>query len=516
MTAESQNSKRIARNTLLLYLRMFLTMAVSFYTSRMVLQALGVTDYGVYNVVGGVTAMFGFINGSLGGASSRFITFALGKGDEYQLRRTFNCVVTIHYLIAIAVIILAETVGLWFVMSKLVIPVEREWAAFWTYQSTVAIAFVMLVSTPFNALIIAHERMGAFAYITIFEATAKLAIVAVLFISPYDRLIVYSMLIVVVQVAVRCIYTLYCRRHFAESRYHLCWDKAESKRIFAYAGWTVNGNLAVVGYTQGLNILLNLFFGPVVNAARGIAVQVQGVLTQFFYNFQMAVNPQIVKSYANGDLHYMHKLVLSSSRLSFYLMLLVSLPVLFQTEHVLHLWLGQVPDHTVSFVRVMIVVGMNYTLSNPTIMAIHATGNIRRFQIVEGTMLLSVVPVAYVLLKWANLSPEGVFLTYFLIEVLTQLARVWIVFPRIGLPIVRYFSNVLWPIARVLGFVWVLPLAIRHLFDFGNSFVEFLAVSVSAVLSSTVCIYVLGLLNSERAMVMGKIRSFIRRKKVDP
>ena len=510
MQTSQQNNKRIAKNTLMLYARMILVMGVTLYTSRIILRALGVSDYGVYNVVGGVVSMFGFINTSLGGASSRFVTYALGKGDKKELQKIFNCVVTIHYLIAIIVLVLAETIGLWFVTEKLVIPDGRETAAFWVYQSSVLAAFIMLASTPFNGLIIAHERMGAFAYISIFETFSKLLICFLLFIIPFDRLIVYSALIVLMQIIVRLMYTVYCNKHFEESHYKLFWDKEKSKKIFAYAGWTMNGELAIVGYTQGLNILLNLFFGPVVNASRGIAVQVQGAVMQFFKNFQVAVRPQIIKSYAQGDLSYMHKLVLSCSRYSFYLMLIVSLPVLFQTEYILKLWLGIVPDHCVSFMQIMMFVGMNYTFNTPTTMALHATGNIKRFQIIEGTMLLSVVPIAYLLLKYFQISAEAVFITYFFIEVVTQIVRVIIIYPMVKMPLSYYFTKVMWPIIKVCSVVWILPF-IANILMTQQCFVKLVVMCLACVLSTTTCVYVLGMNKSERQFVAEKSRLIINK-----
>ena len=497
--SNAENNKRIAKNTALLYVRMLFIMAVSLYTSRVILQALGVTDFGIYNVVGGVVAMFNFISVSLSGASSRFITFALGKGDEAELRRIFNCVVTIHYLIAAVIFVLAETVGLWFVMTQLVIPPERMTAAFWVYQSAVVSMTVMLASTPFNALIIAYERMSAFAYVSIFDAVARLGIVLLLFVMPFDKLITYALLVVVVQLLVRLAYTLYCRRHFVESHYRLAWDRERSREIFQFSGWTLSGNLAAVGYTQGLSVLQNLFFGPIVNAAQGIAAQVQAAVNVFFTSFQSAVKPQITKSWASGDLAYMHQLVLSSSRYSFYLMLLISLPIFFETEYILCLWLGQVPAHTVSFVRLMILVVMNYTLRGPTLMAIHATGDLKKFQLIESSILLTVVPITYVLLKFAHISPEEVFITYFCIEVLTQLVRVWIVYPRVGLARRKYLTKVLWPIGKVCVAAWVLPCLAEQVSPGG--FAGLCWVTVVCLLSVSVCMYVLGMGSHERQKV---------------
>lgn len=510
MDQTSVNNKRIAKNTIMLYIRMFLIMGVNLYTSRVILKVLGVSDFGIYNVVGGVVTMFGFINSSLSGASSRFITFALGRGNMNELQKEFSSILVIHYLIAAGILILAETVGLWFVLNKLVIPEERMFAAFLVYQSAVVSSIIMLISTPYNALIIAHEHMGAFAYISIFEAFSRLGIVYLLFVIAYDKLAVYAVLIVFVQIIIRIVYTIYCRKHFSESKGKLMLDKKRAREIFSYAGWVLNGNLAVVGYTQGLNILLNLFFGPTVNAARGIAIQIQGACNQFFTNFQTAVKPQITKSYAQNDLHYMHQLVMSSSRFSFYLMLLISLPVLFQTEYILHLWLGQVPDYTVNFVRIMLLVALNYTLSGPTIIAIHATGKIKKFQMIEGTLLLSVVPICYVSLKFAHISPNMVFVTYGIIEMITQIIRVCIVYPQISLPVKYYFTKILFPIAKVCSIVWLLPCLILLLHGkIQTEFGFFCLMTLVCILSVLISAWFLGTNRTEHMLVYMKLKKGI-------
>lgn len=502
-TAETTTrSRRLACNTMMLYVRMVLMMLVALLTGRLILQALGVTDYGVYNVVGGVVALFGFIEGSLGSASSRFITFALGRGDEADLKREFSCVVGIHYAMAGLVLLLAETVGLWFAWYKLVIPPDRTEAAFWVYQGAVVASVVMLASAPYNALIIAHERMRAFACISVFETLARLGVVGLLFVLPGDRLVWYALLTVVVQVAVRMVYAGYCRRTFAESRWRWTWDRERMRAIFAYAGWVLNGNLAVVGCTQGLNVLLNLFFGPLVNAAQGIAMQVLTAANQLFAGFQTAANPQITKSYAQGDLDYMHRLVLSVSRLSAYLMLVVALPLMWEAPYLLRLWLGQVPEHAVDFVRIFLLVGLNTTLVGPTVMAVHATGRIRRFQLVEGTLLLTVVPVGYVLLRVGHVSANQVLLVYLGIEVLTQLVRVWLVYPMIGLRVAQYYTKVMWPIVKVGVVVWMLPAmaypwAHAHLPELAACAV----VVATCVASTALWTYVLGLNRKERRYV---------------
>ena len=507
MVSTAENNKRIAKNTAMLCIRMLLIMAVTLYTSRVVLEVLGVEDFGIYNVVGGVVTMLGFINSSLSGATSRFITFELGRGKDGDLKKVFRCAVSVHYLLALVILFLGETVGLWFVLEKMVIPLERMNAALWVYQCSIVTIIVSIISAPYNALIIAHERMSAFAYISIAEAIAKLLIVFLLMQIHYDKLIVYALLLVAIQISIRFLYTIYCNRHFPESSAYYLWDKDLSRRIFVYAGWTMNGNLAVVGYTQGLNILLNLFFGPAVNAARGIAVQVQGAVQYFFVNFQMAVRPQIIKSYASGDLDYMHKLIIESSKYSFYLMLLVSMPILVNTEYILHLWLGIVPEHAVAFTRLMLFACMNYALSNPTLMAIHATGDLKRFQIIEGTLLLTVVPVAYLFLKLGNISAEYVFVIYLVIETITQFVRVWIVYPRVKLAKKRYLREILYPIFKVL-----MPLLfVGYWLSIGLPYtlMTFVISTCLCILSCLIFVYLLGMSSHERNYVLVKINGLV-------
>lgn len=511
MTATiNQNNKRIAKNSLLLYARMLLVMVVTLYTSRIVLRALGVEDYGIYNVVGGVVAMLGFLNGSLTAATSRFLTFELGRGEDGDLNRVFRCSVTVHYLLAALILLLAESVGLWFVLNKLVIPAERLDAALWAYQCSVFTIVVSIVSTPYNALIVAHERMEAFAYISVAEVLLKLGVAFAIIQPVGDKLVVYALLLALVQFLVRLLYTVYCSRHFPGIRSRLLWDKEISGRIFSFAGWTMNGNLAVMGYTQGLNILLNLFFGPAVNAARGIAVQVQGAVSQFFNNFLMAVRPQIVKSYAQGDLEYMHKLVIGSSKYAFFLVLLLVVPLMVNTEYVLHLWLGQVPEHSVAFTRLMLLICMNYPLSQPTIIGIHATGRLKKFQLIEGSMLLTIVPVAYLFLKFTHILPEVVFIIYWVIEVITQFARIWIVYPAIRLRKCRYFTEILYPLFRVIVPLTLLVWCLREYLK-AESFSGLIGSCCVCLLLTMGMVLLLGLTKDERNFVWQRMLYFRER-----
>lgn len=494
-------NRRIAKNTLLLYVRMLFTMAISLYTSRVVLRVLGVTDYGVYNVVGGVITLLGFLTSSMSGASSRYITFSLGKGDLGEMRRTFGNILSIHFLLAGVVLLLGETVGLWFVLEKLRIPADRMDAALWVYQLSVLTAMLGVVSVPYNAAIIAHERMGAFAYIGIVDALLKLVIVYLLWVMPYDKLVIYALLLFGVQVFDRIVYGWYCVRHFEETRAGFLFDNRLFKEMFSYAAWTMNGHLAVVGATQGINILLNLFYGPVVNAARGIAVQVQGVAQSFCNSFQTALNPQLTKSYARGDLSRMHQLLTQSSKFSFFILWLIALPLMLEAPLVLRWWLGIVPEHTESFLRLILCSSMLSTLSNPLIVSVHATGDLKRFQLIEGTMLLTIVPIAYLLLKLFGIRPEYVFCVHIVVELCTQYARMRIVLPMIAMRVGHYVRSVVWPIVKVVLASPIVPLMVY--LSLRQSVASFLLVCTVSVLALCFTVYFVGCTKSEQKYLKG-------------
>ena len=503
----SVNNKRIAKNTLLLYFRMLFMMGVNLYASRVILNILGVVDYGINNVVGGVITMLGFLTGSLGAASSRYITYDLGKGDMAVMRRTFGNILTIHFLLAAIVLVVGETLGLWFMSTQLQIPPERATAAMWVYQFSIFSSVLAVVSVPYNATIIAHERMSAFAYISIADAVLKLLIVYLLVLIPYDKLIVYAVLFFCIQAFDRVVYGLYCSRHFEETRTRPGYDGRLFRKIFAFAGWTMNGNLAVIGYTQGLNILLNIFFGPAVNAARAVAVQVQNVCQQFCSNFQMALNPQLTKSYAQGNLADMHRLLVKSSKFSFYILLFIALPLMLEADFVLRLWLGIVPEHTVTFLRLVLVVGLLYTLSNPIIVSVHATGRLKKFQIIEGTMLLMIVPVAYVLLKFFDVRPECVFVVHIVVELFTQYARLRMVLPMIGMGLGEYFRLVVRPVAVVAVLSPVVPVAVY--LSAGGGWWPFLMVCAVSVVCTAALVCAVGCTRSERQFLVEKAAAVV-------
>lgn len=508
MSQASQNNKRIAKNTLLLYVRMLFLMAVNLYTSRVVLNALGVEDFGIYNVVGGVVAMFSVISGSLSAAISRFITYELGKGNNDRLNKIFSASVTIQLLLSLIIVILVESIGVWFLNVKMSIPTDRMLAANWVLQFSIATFVINLVSVPYNAAIIAHERMSAFAYISILEALGKLAIAFLIVVSPMDRLIFYAILMCSVAVIIRAVYGYYCKRHFAECTYHFHWDREILKKMFGFAGWNFIGASSAVLRDQGGNIIINLFAGPAVNAARGIAGQVNNAVTGFVSNFMTALNPQITKSYASGDREYMMTLLYQGARLSFYMLLLLSLPILANTHYILSLWLKTVPEHSVLFVQLTLIFAMSESISNPLVTAMLATGNIRNYQIVVGGLQMMNLPVSYVLLRMGCI-PETVLIVAICISQCCLAARLYMLRGMIGLSSKTYLKKVYLNIVVVTAVAAAIPFAIST--NMRASFLSFVTVSVIALCCSALSIFYVGCNKREREFVISKARKAIHK-----
>ena len=506
----SANNKRIAKNTLMLYVRMLFTMVVSLYTSRVVLQTLGIEDYGIFSVVGGIIMMFTFINGGMISSTQRYLNFELATGSEEKLRNVFNTSLQIHALIALAIIILGETVGLWFLMEKLVIPEARMTAAHWVYQCSIISCAVSIMSSPYNADIIAHEKMSAFAYISILEVTLKLLIVYLLVLSSYDKLIVYGILTLIVQLLIRLIYSRYCHKHFKEVYFLAKIDKPLFKEMSGFAGWSFFGNLAVVLYTQGLNLLLNIFFGPIVNAARGIAVQVQSAVQQFVNGFQTALNPQITKNYASDNLSQMHSLMFRSARFSFLLLFFISLPVLLETDFLLTIWLKTVPENAVVFTQIMLCISLIYTTANPCVIANQATGKVKVYQMVVGGILLTIVPISYLVLK-LGAPAYSVFIVHFCVESVAQFSRMYMLRKLIDLPMWGYMKNIYIPIVATAAVAVILPIIIRAQMEQG--WVRFIVVGVTCVISVGLSAFIIGLTKSERNFFVDKALRILRIRK---
>lgn len=505
--SRTENNKRIAKNTLLLYFRMLLIMGSNLYIARVLLNTLGVEDYGVYNVVGGVVAMLGFISSSLSAASSRFITFALGIGNFENQKRLFANIQAIHLLFALAIVLLAETLGLWFLNNYIQVPLGRENAAFWVFQFSAITAALSIITVPYNATIIANERMDAFAYISILDAFLKLSIVLSLSLVGFDKLIFYALLLCVAQATIQFIYIIYCKRHFKETLVLPRININVFREIVSFAGWTMNGNLAVIGNTQGLNILLNMFFGPAVNAARAVAVQVQTAIQSFCVNFQMALNPQLTKSYAQGDYTHMHQLLIASSKFSYFLIFFLSLPACLEAPIVLKWWLGIVPDYTVTFLRLIIWTSLIGALSNPIIISVHATGTIKKFQLIEGCTLLLTVPLAYVGLKIYSFPAEYVFIVLILVEAITQFVRLRIVLPMINMRMGPYIKEVMLPLLKVTTTAPIIPL-IAYL-NCELNIQNFLIICTLCVISCSISIYLLGCTSAERLFISSKVKMLL-------
>lgn len=506
---QNSNNKRIAKNTIVLYLRMIFILCVGLFTSRVVLNTLGVEDYGLYNVVGGFVTIFAFLNGAMATATQRFITFELAKGNLERQRITFSTAIIIHFALATIILVLAETIGLWMLYEKLVIPEGRFTAAMWVYQLSIASCFLSIVSLPYNAMIIAHEKMSAFAFISIMDVVLKLVIVYFLTIAPFDRLIFYAVLLFGVQLLDRIIYGYYCSRNFAEARFVLAFDKGIFKEMGNIAGWSLFGNLAGVGYTQGLNLLLNMFFGPAVNAARGVAVTVQGIVSGFVSNFQMALNPQITKSYAINDLERMHTLIYASSKFSFFFLLILVQPIIIEAETILTIWLKLVPAHTVAFLRFTLCIMLVDSLANPLMVSSQAVGKVKVYQSVVGGTLLLIVPFAYIALRLGG-NPEIVYAIHFIIAIVAQFFRLTIVARMIQMSLSLYFKKVLMRIISVV-FISTIPLIVICRIVPQTIGYSALIIILTTIINILAIVYV-GVGKIERSMVLNKVKNLINSK----
>lgn len=495
MSDSSENNKRIAKNTILLYIRMLLLMLVSLYTSRVVLNALGVDDYGIYNVVGGVVAMFSVLSGSFSASVSRFMTFSLGENDFEKLKRVFSTSLVIQTSLAIVIVIIAEVLGIWFLNYKLNIPAERLGAANWVMHCSILVFAINLLSVPFNATIIAHEKMGIFALVSILDGLLKLTIALIISFTNGDRLIMYALLLLVVSVVVYAIYVFYCISNFKECRFSFMIDKLQLKEMTGFAGWTMLGNGAYVFSTQGVNILINMFFGVALNAARGVATQVEGAVGQFVNSFMTAMNPQITKSYAEGNLEYMHSLVCRGAKFSFFLMLFFAVPICIETEQILTIWLKVVPDYSISFVRLTFVTSMCTVMGNTLVTSQLATGQVKNYQIIVSSFALCIFPLTWIAFRLGS-SPVWTYIIYAIIYFILIFVRIYLVKDLIKLSWQKYITGVLLRCFLVAATAFVFPVIIYKTQD--ETILRLIEVIFISALSVAVCIYTFGLDNEER------------------
>ena len=498
------NSGLIAKNTLFLYLRSFLVLVISLYTSRVILRVLGVVDYGIFNVVGGVIGMMAFLSQTMQATYQRFFNVAMGKGDHEKVKLLFRTSLSSQLIMALIVIALAETVGLWFVVNKLTIPAERMMAARWVYQVAVLSFIITMMSAPFGALITAYERMRVFALISVVDAVLRLIIVFLLMIIPYDSLIVYAVMLLMISILNLFLYALYCKRKIDTTDFRFYWEKRDLLPMFTFGGWSLMESLAQTMKSHGLNILLNLFFGPVVNAARGIAYQVLTAVNLFIQSFQTSFRPQLTKSYASGNNDYMARLYYSATKISYYLIFTLSLPILLETPYLLHLWLGDtVPQHTVLFTRLVLATAFVSAFANPTSAIAYATGKIKWFSIIVSGVNLMILPVAYLFLK-KGYGPASAFVVSLVLTVLVQATRLLVTSRLTTLDITDYLRHVLLPTTVYSLLTPWLAFAMTQIMPQG--FARLLLTSFLSVSTSLLFVWLVGLDKEEKRWATNKLK----------
>ena len=501
--SNAENNKRIAKNTALLYVRMLFLMAVSLYTSREVLRILGVEDFGIYNVVGGLVLMFGFLNSAMTAAVQRYISFELGRGISERLHTIFCMAVMIHLVLALVSLLLAGVAGGYILYAYLNIPPERFHAACVVFLCSLLSFGVTIVQVPYMASIIAHEKMGVYAAGTIMDSCAKLGGIIALGFFPGDKLIWYGVVLLSISVAVALFYRIYCITHFEECRFRRKWDKSLFKEMFAYSGWSLFGGVASVIPPQGVNMLLNVFFGPAVNAARGIAYQVNAAVSSLYSSFTQAVNPQIVKQYSGGNLEYMHQLIFRSCRFTYLLVWLLACPILLETEQILRLWLHTVPAHAVVFCRLILVSTLIDSLATPLIPAVQATGRIRNYQVLVSCLLLLNLPFSYVALKLTGV-PEASFCVGILVSVLTASARLLMCRRLVSLSLRTFGRSVLLrvvPVSLLTSVSFVIPTMMEE------NYARLLFSLAAGVLLTIASTWFIGITKGERAFIGQRIRN---------
>lgn len=490
------NNKRIAKNTMFLYVRTMVVMFVALYTSRVILNTLGATDYGIYNVVGGIVTIVGFLNSALSASTSRFLTMALGERNLQKQKNTFAASLNLHICVALLVFIICETIGLWFFYEKMIIPDSRLVAAFWVYQFSIVTTMVSFTQVPYNASLIAHENMSIYAYVGLYEALSRLLIAFLITISPIDKLIFYGFLLMVNTLLVQLFYRFYVTKQYEECRFSLVKDKMLYKKLLSYSGWDLLGNMALVCQGQGVNLLLNVFFGPVVNAARAITFQIQGAVTQFITNFMTAVRPQVIKNYAEGNIDRMYTMTFYTAKFSYMLMLALVLPICFEIHYILKLWLGSsVPDNTALF---SIIVLATYTLRsfhNAALMPYHAIGKIKTGNLTIGSLMVATLPVGYLLFK-LGFPAYSVFVVILAVEIISIFVIYWLIHKHEYFPYRYLFTKILLPSALVT-IISIIPPTVIYL-QMAEGFWRLVALTCATEITLLLSAFYIGLNKQER------------------
>ena len=505
----SFDNKRIAKNTAFLYVRMLLVMCITIYTSRVILNALGASDYGVYNVVGGIIVMFSFLTGSMSGATSRFLTFELGKGNKERLNATFSASLNLYLLAGVLIVIIGEIVGLYFVNYKLTIPPDRMEAALYVLHFSIITSFFTFTQYPYTASLIAHEEMNIYAYVGIYEAVSKLFIAWLITISPIDRLILYAGLIMINQILIIIFYRIYCQHKFEECYFRLIKDMSLYKKMMGYTGYDMMPSVAMVIQNQGVNILLNMFFGPVLNAARAIAQQIDGALLQFVNNYLQAVRPQIIKRYALGEKDSMYQLTFSASKYSYLIMLALLLPVMAEIDFILSLWLGDaVPDRTALFCYIILIMGAIQPLASSIWMVVQAIGKLRNFSLINTLLFLLPLPVGYLFFKYR--MPDYTILLAVLVSAFLRYLYSFIQLYCIEkYNMLKYLLTVLGRCLIITILSSIVVLLIKWQFEEG--FIRLILVLLVSEASIGIFTWILGMSSSERSEVKRLIhKKFIK------
>lgn len=483
---------------------MLLSTVVSLYTSRVVLQTLGVEDYGIYGVVGGIVAMFSFLNSTMAGATSRFLTFEMGKGDKERLRDTFSSALIIHICIALLVFILAETIGLWFLNNKLVIPEGRMGAAHWVYQFSILGMFVGFTQVPYNATIIAHEKMDIYAYIELLHVFLKLGIVYLLVIGNFDKLILYALLTFVVNVIIAMIYRIYCIRHYEESKFKWNWDKEIMKPMFRYSGWEILGHFGFTFRTQGINMVLNMFFGAAINAAANLATTVQNVLMMFTNNVTIAVKPQIIKRYASGQLNEMSNLIYTSIKLNLFIVLIVSIPVICCMDYILTLWLKNVPEYCAVLCKIMLYSNIISAISHIVYAGIQATGDLKITSILRNILYISTPIVTYIIFKFAEVPPTLAYIVILVSQVLLAITDILILNYKIETTNLKYIFSILIKISFSVMVILFANHYIKNLVN--NQLLELVTILFTTIVILLIEFYIIVLNKREKELICKTIK----------
>lgn len=504
------NNKRLAKNTILLYIRMLLIMAISLFTSRIVLKTLGVEDFGIYNVVGGFIAMFTALSGSFSSAITRFITFELGKNDITYLNKVFCTGINIQLTMSTIFIIISETAGIWFLNYHMNIPTDRMVAANWVLQCSIGTFVLNLISAPYNAEIIAHEKMGAFAAISICDITMKLIIAYLLTISTFDLLITYAVLFLLVSLITRISYKIYCKLKFEECYYQIILDKKLFKEMGKFAGWNFLGSSAFMLNTQGINILMNIYFGVTINAARGLAIQIDNAVRSFSNSFMTAINPQITKSYSAGQYEEMNRLICQGTKFSTFLFVYLAVPIILETSFILDIWLKTVPEHTIAFIRLVIVGSfIDTVMGNAYLTAIMATGTIKKYQISATLISMMVFFLSWLLFK-LRYEPESAYIVYILIYSIMLGLRLYYVKSQLNIPYYSFFKHIALRIIPVIILTFILPLPILYFLNQG--WIRFILIGLASTIFTTIIIFTIGLTHNEKIEAISIIKKKLQAK----